>query len=82
MFAHLLGPGELVACLKERSARARENLAEEKRLRRKYQKEAHLVWTDLIFRHTIAYMAAERAWTDATLAEMQKRGEKRSGGVK
>lgn len=72
MFAGTLGRRELLDCLAERARLTGENLREERRLHRHYLKLGCPVWTDLIFRHTIGRLAAERAWTRATSAALRR----------
>lgn len=70
MFASFLEPAELVNCLAERADRAAADLDAEKRLQRQYRRLRPLVWRDLIFRHTTAYLSAELAWTRQALAAL------------
>lgn len=81
MFAQSLGRRRLLACLARRAERADAGLKEERRLREYWRRRGGR-WTDLIFRHTIAHMAAERAWTLGALAALRPDDDRTTGGPK
>jgi len=72
MFADSLGREEFLAALAERARRAAANLREEQRLQTYYRQAHGRLWTDIIFQHTVAHMAAELAWSRSVLAELKR----------